>query len=68
MVKIRRGDDIILGLTAREFTKMKKGKPVALNLKECEYNDVKVYIYVGTTEKAMMEDFLDKKGPTTKMK
>jgi hypothetical protein len=68
MVKIRRGDDIILGLTAEEIWAIMKGGVISLNLKECEYNDVNVSIYAGMNEKAMMEDFINKKGPTTKMK
>jgi hypothetical protein len=68
MVKIRKGDKVILGLSNRNMKSLAKGKTLKLNLKDVEYGDIEISIFSGTSDVKMYLDFIEKKGPTTKIK
>lgn len=53
MVKARKGDNIIIGLSDENMKRLKKGEPIRFNLKELHAGDITVYIFNGRTEDSM---------------
>lgn len=53
MVKMRKGDKIILGLSEMNIKKLKEGMPIKFNLKELHAGDIDVFIFCGKDEQSM---------------
>ncbi|NJO63644.1 MAG: hypothetical protein HC836_37280 [Richelia sp. RM2_1_2] len=65
MVKLKKDNTIILGLSDRNIELLKQDKPIKFNLKELGLDDMDVIIFNGKDESAMLDMFLDQIGPDT---
>lgn len=56
MLKARYGDNLVLGLSRENVTRVLAGKPIKFNMKDLNMPDGVVVIFFGETEEAMMEE------------
>jgi hypothetical protein len=66
MLKARKGNSIILGLSDMNLTRLKMGQPIKFNLKELGLSDHDVFIFNGKDERTMKEMLKGNIGPDTK--
>lgn len=55
MIKAKRGNFLILGLSDTNMERLKKGEPIKFNLNELELPDLDVLIFNGKDEQAMQQ-------------
>jgi hypothetical protein len=53
MVKARKDNNVILGLSEENVKRLKDGKPIRFNMKELGFDDIWIYIFTGKTEESM---------------
>lgn len=63
MMKLRKGNSIVLGLSDENIRRLKEGNPIKFNLVELGMSDVDVFIYNGRDEQSMYKDFKDQIDP-----
>lgn len=63
MVKLRKGNVVVFGLTDENFERLKKDQPIRFNLNELGLPDTTVYIVHGKDEQALYEMFKDQINP-----
>lgn len=59
MIKAKKGNMIILGLSDENIERLKSGQPIKFNLKELGLSDMEVLIFNGKTEQVMYEMIKD---------
>lgn len=57
MIKIRKGNILVFGITDENIERMKKDEPIKFNLNELGLDDITVYICRGKDEKELYEQF-----------
>lgn len=68
MIKAKKGNLVILGLSDENIKRLQSGEPIKFNMKtDLEMEDIDVYIFNGRTEESMYTEMLDNIGPKTKM-
>lgn len=67
MIKLRKDNKIILGLSDENLRRLKDDQPIKFNLKELGLEDVEVIIFNGKDESSMINTFIDNIGPNTKI-
>lgn len=67
MIKVKKGNTIMLGLSDMNIERLKAGQPILFNLKESKLADldVNILIFNGATEESMYMDMIDDIGPNT---
>lgn len=65
MVKAKKGNTVILGLSDLNIKYLKEGKPIRFSLKELGMDDTIVYIFNGKDEETMAEMMKDQIGKET---
>lgn len=69
MIKAKKDNVLILGLSDENLTRLKKGQPIKFNLNELGMEDIEVVIFNGKDEQEMYKLIKDKINPfTTVMK
>jgi hypothetical protein len=68
MIKLRKGNLILLGLSDENMNRLKIDNPIKFNLKELGLQDIDVVIFNGRTEEGMYMEFRDGIGPDTEVK
>lgn len=58
MLKARKGDDLIFGLSARNVELLMEGKPISIDLTQLGLDKGRVFIFYGATEEAMKQDLV----------
>jgi hypothetical protein len=56
MIKAKKGNLLILGLSDENMERLKKGEPIKFNLNELGAGDQDVLIFNGRTEQSMYEE------------
>lgn len=67
MLKARAADYVFFGLSEKNVSRLKQGKPIKINMVELGLTG-HVIIFYGVTEAAMREDLIDLVGPDTVFK
>jgi len=65
MLKARKGETLIFGLSEMNITRMKLGQPIKFNLKELGLEDRTVFLFYGKDEAEMKKMFSHMIGPDT---
>lgn len=65
MLKARKGNQIFLGLSDVNLTRLKMGDTIKFNLKTLGLTDHDVWIFYGKTEQEMKQMFKNNIGPNT---
>jgi len=68
MIKLKKDNLIILGLSDENLRRLKNNEPIRFNLKDLDLQDIDVVIFNGKDENTMLNTFLDQIGPETKLK
>jgi hypothetical protein len=67
MIKARKDNTIILGLSDENIKRLKEGQPIKFNLKEHGFSDIEVFIFNGKDEESMYLNFINNIGTKTKL-
>lgn len=60
MIKAKKDNTLILGLSDENMERLKNDEPIKFNLKELGFGDIDVFIFNGRTEDEMYKMFKDK--------
>jgi hypothetical protein len=63
MIKLRKGNVLIFGITDKNVEKLKKDQPIKFNLNELGMDDITVFIVHGKDEQKLYEMFKDQIDP-----
>lgn len=55
MVKAKKGNLLVFGLSDENMNRLKNGEPIKFNLQELGMDDIDVFIFNGKDEQAMYE-------------
>ena len=56
MIKAKKGNQLILGLSDENMRRLKNNEPISFNLKEVGFGDIDVFIFNGRTEYDMKNE------------
>lgn len=59
MIKLKKGNKLVFGLSDENMKRLKSGEPIKFNLSELGMEDTDVYIFNGKDERTMYEMFKD---------
>lgn len=60
MIKAKKGNTVILGLSDENMRRLKNGEPIKFNMKkDLDMEDVDIVIFNGRTEESMYEEMAD---------
>jgi hypothetical protein len=63
MIKAKKGNRLILGLSDENLRRLKGGEPISFNLKEVGFDDIEVIIFNGKDEQTMQQELKDSINP-----
>lgn len=64
MVKFRRDNVVILGLSEKNIELLKQGKPIKFNMNEMGFDDITVFIITGKDEHSIQKQIAEAAGAT----
>lgn len=67
MIKTRKDNLVILGLSDENMKRLAAGQPIKINLKDLDLPDIEIVIFNGRTEETMYLAMLDLIGPKTRL-
>lgn len=67
MIKTRKDNLVVLGLSDENMKRLADGQPIKINLKDLNLPDIEVVIFNGRTEETMYLAMLDLIGPKTRL-
>jgi len=59
MIKFKKGNAMVIGLSDENMKRLSEGKPIKFNMRELDFPDIEVYIFNGRTEHSMALQFKD---------
>ena len=59
MIKLRKGNKIVLGLSDENIRRLKDNQPIKFNMSELNIGDYDLFIIHGKTEESIMDMVLD---------
>ena len=59
MIKAKRGNQLVLGLSDENLERLKKDQPIKFNLNELGMGDIEVFIFNGKDEQTMQKMMKD---------
>ena len=63
MIKAKKGNQLILGLSDVNMRRLKNNEPISFNLKEVGFGDIEVFIFNGRDEQTMQSEMKDQIHP-----
>lgn len=63
MIKAKKDNVMVLGLSDENMRRLKEGEPIKFNMAELGFSDIEVFIFNGRTEQEMQQLFKDKIHP-----
>ena len=63
MIKLRKGNMMVIGLSDENMRRIKAGQPVKFNMSVLGFSDIEVYIFNGKDEQTMAKMFKDQIDP-----
>lgn len=58
MIKARKGNALVFGLSENNIQRLKQDQPIKFNLRELGLPELDIFIMYGTTEEEIQKDFL----------
>ncbi len=55
MMKLKKGNLVVLGLSDENMKRLSKGEPIKFNLQSLEMPNIDIFIFNGRTEESMFE-------------